>query len=170
MAAYNNVLKATQKLVLDAQRNVIDEFVEFLSNHVDIDDEFSTHIKDFKSNVLKLDKTALKRRRLTPEEKAKKAEDAPKRKPSEYNQFMKSEMAVIRSELPDMESGKVFAEAVRRWQEKKKMMATAEPAEASNKETPPSKVSESDTVCVQEEVAATKTRKARSSRATTKAA
>jgi hypothetical protein len=125
MAAYNNVLKATHKLVLDAQRNVVDSFVEFLSKHIEVDDEFAAHVKDFKNNTLKMDKTAIKRRRLTPEEKAKKADEAPKRKPSEYNKFMKSEMAVIRTETPDMESGMVFAEAVRRWQEKKKTAAVA---------------------------------------------
>ncbi len=145
MAAYANVLKATHKLVLDAQRNVIDGFVEFLGKHIEIDDEFAMHVKDFKSNALKMDKTAIKRRRLTPEEKAKKAEEAPKRKPSEYNKFMKSEMAVIRTESPEMENGMVFAEAVRRWQEKKKQAATV---------ATPSTISENDMTFIKNAVAA----------------
>jgi hypothetical protein len=146
MAAYANVLKATQRLVLDAQRNVIDGFAEFLGKHIEIDDEFAMHVKDFKNNTLKMDKTAIKRRRLTPEEKAKKAEEAPKRKPNEYNKFMKSEMAVIRTESPTMESGMVFAEAVRRWQEKKKAAAAGGEA--------PSTISDNDMAFIKNAVAA----------------
>ena len=133
MAAYTNILKATHKLVFDAKQTVIDEFADFLGKHIEIDDEFADHVNDFKLNFLKLDKTALKRRRLTPEEKLKQTEKTPKRKPSEYNMFMKSEMAVIRTETPEMLSGLVFAEAVHRWQEKKKKALTVEtsPVETS---------------------------------------
>jgi hypothetical protein len=126
MAAYINILKATHKLVYEAQQSVIDDLADFLGKHIEIDDEFTDHVNDFKLDSLKLGKTALKRRRLTPEEKVKKAERTPKRNPSEYNKFMKSEMAVIRTETPQMLSGLVFAEAVRRWQEKKKALLTSE--------------------------------------------
>lgn len=132
MAAYANILKATHKLVHEAQQNVIDDLANFLGQHIEIDDEFADHVNDFKLDSLKLDKTALKRRRLTPEEKLKKAEQTPKRKPSEYNMYMKSEMAVIRSETPEMLSGLVFAEAVRRWQAKKKAL-TVETSVAKRK-------------------------------------
>jgi hypothetical protein len=123
MASYTSIMSAVDAAVLDAKKQVINEFMRFLEDKIDFDEDMKGYFAEF-IGTLKPSKKTKKG-----EDKADKA-DKPvkaKRAPSAYNMFISEKMAEIKKENPALKGKELMKAAIVAWNEKKAAAATATP-------------------------------------------
>jgi hypothetical protein len=123
MASYTTIMSAVDAAVLDAKKQVINEFMRFLEEKIDFDEDMKGYFTEF-IGTLKPSKKA---------KKSKKGEDKadkpvkPKRAPSAYNMFISEKMAEIKKENPALKGKELMKAAIVAWNDKKAAAATATP-------------------------------------------
>ena len=119
MASYTTIMSAVDAAVLDAKKQVINEFMRFLEEKIDFDEDMKGYFTEF-IGTLKPSKKSKKG-------KADKADKAvkPKRAPSAYNMFISEKMAEIKKENPALKGKELMKAAIVAWNDKKAAAASA---------------------------------------------
>lgn len=122
MASYTAVISAVESAVFDAKKQVINDFMRFLEDKIDFDDDMKGYFTEFIDTLKAPKKTSPKKAsKKSDEEKVKK----PKRAPSAYNMFISEKMAEIKKENPALKGKELMKAAIEVWNEQKKAAASA---------------------------------------------
>lgn len=122
MASYTTIMSAVDAAVLDAKKQVINEFMRFLEEKIDFDEDMKGYFTEF-IGTLKPSKKS-KKGKADKAVKAVKA-DKPKRAPSAYNMFISEKMAEIKKENPALKGKELMKAAIVAWNDKKAAAASA---------------------------------------------
>ena len=117
MASYNSIVKAASIVVMEAKRSVIDDLMAYLNEKVELEDEFTSMVEEFKAKLIVdqvVDGDNGKKRKGR-----KSSGDKVKRAPSAYNLFIKDAMAKLREQSPDMTAKARLTEATQMWNKHK---------------------------------------------------
>ena len=141
MASYNSIVKAASIVVMEAKRSVIDDLMAYLNEKVELEDEFTSMVEEFKAKLIVdqvVDGDNGKKRKGR-----KSSGDKVKRAPSAYNLFIKDAMAKLREQSPDMTAKARLTEATQMW--KKHKAASVEEAVVEVEMEPESPSSSNET-------------------------
>jgi hypothetical protein len=122
MASLSKVNIALSSLVVETAESTIDKVLEFLGNHIEVDEDMRSMFAEFKKQnteeIMETTKAEIKAiKKVT-----KKADDAPKQKraPSSYNIYIRDKMAELRA---GGATGNLMKQAIDAWKVEKGELA-----------------------------------------------
>lgn len=136
MSSMNDIIKAVQKHEVEVASQAIDKLVEEIhkvltdKDETDLLENLEEFLSDIVSNVKDNLKEESKKAAKAATGKKVKDPNAPKRAPSEYNNFIKEHMATLKLENQDAKPKELMAMAVAEWNSHKEKTGAAKPAAA----------------------------------------
>jgi organic radical activating enzyme len=131
----NDIIKAVQKHEVEVASQAIDKLVEEIHKVLtEKDSDLLESLEEYLSDIVATVKDNLKEesKKAAKAANGKKVKDpnAPKRAPSEYNNFIKDHIASLKEEHPDAKPKELMTMAVAEWRAQKEKMGAAKPAAA----------------------------------------
>ena len=136
MSSMNDIIKAVQKHEIEVASQSIDKLVEEIhrvltDKDADLLESLEEYLSDIVSTVKDTIKEESKKAAKVATGKKVKDPNAPKRTPSEYNNFIKDNIASLRGDHPEAKPKELMSMAVDAWRIHKEKIGSAKPMDGA---------------------------------------